>query len=248
MFEFSSRVRFSEIGPDRRMTVPSLISRLQDCGVFHLDSVGRGPEVWAEEKRGWIIVSWQVKILQLPKFGNVVTARTIPYRFHGFEGDRNYEILAAPYHNAADDAGEGGTEPVLCAVANSRWVFYDMEKQAPMRVPKEEVDRIALDPPLDMEYSPRRIRLPELQPEPAEPLRVTNSFIDTNRHVNNLKYIEIACSYLPDDFEMKELRVEYLRQCRLGEVIYPGTYRTDEALYVSLGDEEGKPYAVVMFL
>ncbi len=253
MYEFSSRVRYSEIGSDRKMTITALITRLQDCCVFQLDSVGRGPEIWQREKRGWIIVSWQVKLFELPEFGSLVTARTIPYRFHGFEGDRNFEVFASPCGGERAGTGpgaarEGGEEPVLCAVANSRWVFYDMERQIPIRVPEEEKANIPLDPPLDMECSPRRIRLPETEPVLLEPVRVTETFIDTNYHVNNLRYIEMACACLPEDFRWKELRVEYLRQCRLGETICPRVYRTDDAVYAALCSQDGAACAVVMFL
>ena len=292
MYEFSSRVRYSEIGPDMRMTPVAMITRFQDCGVFQLESLGRGPAVWANERRAWIIISWQVKILRLPRFGSVVTARTIPYRFHGFEGDRNYELYAVPYRpdaasgnmplradaagplrdagtgtgvsvagfagagpkEAPDDGASpaggspGSQEPVLCAVANSRWVFYDMEERHPIRVPAEEKDVIRLDEPLDMEYAPRKIVLPDAEPELRKPVLVTETFIDTNRHVNNLQYIEMACAYIPEDFEIRELRVEYVRQCMLGETLYPRVIRDGGRIYVSLDLKGGETCAVVEFM
>ena len=241
MYEFSSRVRYSEIGPDGRMTPVALMTRMQDCGVFHCDSVGRGPAYWKENRCGWIIVSWQVILLELPEFGNRVIARTIPYRFHGFEGDRNYEVYALP-------GGNPDEQPVRCAYANSRWVYYDLAKQRPIRVPPEEAECFPLDPPLPMECSPRKIALPDLVPEIKKPIEIMEMNIDTNQHVNNLQYIDMARAYLPADYRIGELRVEYSKQCRLGDVLYPKVYSTEKTVWVSLDAKDGSMCAAVQMI
>ena len=240
MYEFASRLRYSEIGSDGRMTPTALITRMQDCGVFHCHSVGRGPAYWAENKCGWIVVSWQVVIERLPVFGERVITRTIPYRFHAFEGDRNYQTLVVPEEDP--DA-----EPVLCAYTNSRWVWFDKALQRPARVPEAEIALFPLDPPLDMDCAPRRIELPETESEERRRIIITETDLDMNNHVNNLRYIDMARVYLPEHFEIRELRVEYIRQCRLGDILYPRVFLTEDTCYVSLESEERKPCAIIAF-
>ena len=75
-YEFTSRVRYSEIAPDGAMTLPAIVSRMQDCSVFHSDAVGRGPAFWLTDERGWIIVSWQIVFRGTPHFGEALTTRT----------------------------------------------------------------------------------------------------------------------------------------------------------------------------
>ena len=41
MFEFTSRVRYSECAPDYRLSLAGLVNYLQDCAVFHAEDVGR---------------------------------------------------------------------------------------------------------------------------------------------------------------------------------------------------------------
>lgn len=254
MYEFSSRVRYSEIGPSRTMTPTSLVTRMQDCCVFQYESLDRGPDVWEKEQQGWMIISWQVIFLRFPVFGEVITTRTIPYRFHTFEGDRNFEIYAAPgketkNRNLSD--AENGTNrdtPVLCAIANSRWVYYDMKRQRPIRVPEVELEKVKLDPQLEMDYAPRRIKLPDTEPEQMKKIEITEISIDTNKHVNNLQYIDMARAYLPPDFEIGEMRVEYIRQCRLGDKLYPKVWREENSQYISLDTEEGLPCAIIVFI
>ena len=42
MYSFESKVRYSEVGEDTRMTLYSVLNYFQDCSVFHSESVGRG--------------------------------------------------------------------------------------------------------------------------------------------------------------------------------------------------------------
>lgn len=48
MYQFKSRVRFSEVDSQLHMTLPSIINYFQDCSTFHSDSIGYGIEVMME--------------------------------------------------------------------------------------------------------------------------------------------------------------------------------------------------------
>lgn len=59
-----------------------------------------------------------------------------------------------------------------------------------------------------MEYAPRRITVPE-EYEEKEPVLVMKHHLDTNHHVNNAQYVEIVREFLPEHFQIGEMRVEY---------------------------------------
>ena len=69
MYQFKSRVRFSEVDSQLHMTLPSIINYFQDCSTFHSDSIGYGIEVMMEQGYAWILSSWQIIINRYPKFG-----------------------------------------------------------------------------------------------------------------------------------------------------------------------------------
>ncbi len=52
---------------------------------------------------------------------------------------------------------------------------------------------------LDMDYAPRKIALPE-EMEKKEYFLIVKHHIDTNHHVNNGQYVQMAMELLPDDF------------------------------------------------
>ena len=231
-YEFTSRVRYSETGADGRMTLAAMVTRMQDCCCFHSEAIGRGPTM--DRDGGWVIVSWQVLFREMPAFGTPLTTATWGYRFHGMEGDRNFVASL-----------EDGT---VCAEANARMIFFDRRLQRPVRVPQDEIELYGVEDPLTtFSYSPRRIPIPEDGRE-EETIHVHPRDIDTNGHVNNIAYIEMALPYLPENFSVKEMRVQYLQQARLGDVLRPLCTAKDGEFFVDLRNGEDKTCAVIQLL
>ena len=133
------------------------------------------------------------------------------------------------------------------AWANSVWVLMDMERQRPVKVPPELTERYGLSPRLEMEYAPRKIAEPE-DGEQMTPFRVLRSHLDTNHHVNNNQYIEMARAYLPADFRTRETRVEYKAQAHLDELVCPVVRFGQDGVTVALRNEAGKSDAVIQFI
>lgn len=232
-YEFTSRIRYSEIGPDARLTLTGLVNYLQDCAVFHSEAIGFGPEVWAKRQAAWVIASWRICIMRFPRLSEEVTTKTWSYFLHGMEGRRNLTMK--------DKDGE------MLACVDSRWVFFDMARQRPAHIPQEEIDGYGTEEMLDMGTAPRRIVMPS-EFTSKRPVKVRPTNLDTNRHVNNEQYIRMAVGYLPVDFVTGELRVEYHRQARLGDLIYPKLAAEEDGIVVSLDNEEGNPYSILKFI
>ena len=71
--------------------------------------------------------------------------------------------------------------------------------------------------------------------------------LDTNHHVNNGQYVNIAMEYLPDDFVIRQMRAEYKKQAFLDDVLHPYVVSTENDYVICLQDEAGKPYVSVEF-
>ena len=99
---------------------------------------------------------------------------------------------------------------------------------------------------LDMPYKGRKISLPE-ETEVLEAFPVRRYHIDTNEHVNNCQYVQMALEFLPADRQFRQIRVEYKKSAVLGDVIYPKRSREEERTIIELCAENGRPYAVVEF-
>lgn len=230
MYTFDSRVRYSEIDHAGNMTLPALINYFQDCSTFQSEDIGLGTEVLKAKKKAWILSYWQIVIERLPALGERITAGTFATEFKGLYGNRNFVL---------DDARGN-----RLAYANSVWVFMDMEKGRPARPEPEDVLPYGSEPALEMEYEDRKIRLPEnLEEKPSFPVRKYH--IDTNEHVNNCQYVQMALEVLPEETRVRQIRVEYKKSAVLGDVIFPKVAREENRIVTELCDENGKPYAVI---
>lgn len=233
MFRFDTVVRYSEIDANRQMTLPAILDLLQDSCTFQSEEIGLGVDYLKEHHRAWVLSSSQVVIKRYPQMGEKLATYTWPYGFKSFMGYRNFKI--------EDAAGQ------VIAYANTVWVYLDTENGRPVKAPEEVVARYQLEPPLEMEYAERKLQL-NRNMQPKEKVRVQRFYIDTNQHVNNSKYVLMAEEYLPEGFQIGELRVEYKKPAVLGDVICPSISDEEHKVLVSLENEEGKTFAVVEFL
>lgn len=231
-YQFDSRVRYSEMDMEQKLTRMALVDYFQDCSTFQSEECSNGLAYLRGQGRAWMILSWQIEILRRPRLGEKITTATWPYGFKAFYGYRNYAMY--------DAVGD------MLAKANSVWAFIDVETGHPARVTPEIIAGYQMGEKLPMEECSRKIRVPEEQVQ-RDALQVCLYHLDVNRHVNNGQYIRMAEEYLPAGFEPKRLRVEYRRQAKLHDMIVPMVHEEQDVIVVSLCDEQGSPYAIIEY-
>lgn len=232
IYTFDSRVRYSELDHRGTMSLSAMMNYFQDCSTFQSEDIGVGLSLLREKKRAWILSYWQVIFERFPRLGEKITVGTLATEFKGLYGYRNFYI--------ADEKGE------RAAVANSIWVFMDMEKGRPVKPKEEDIVPYGIEKPLDMEYEGRKITLPK-ETKSITPFPVRRTHIDTNEHVNNCQYIQMVLDILPEDIEVRRLRVDYKKSAVFGDIIFPEISREADRTVVELCDEKKSPYAVLEF-
>ena len=232
MYTFNSRVRYSEVDSDARLTLDGIINYMQDCTNFQSEDLGVGLDFHKERQIAWILNSWQIVIDEYPRMGENIIIGTQSFGYEKMFGHRNFLITK-----------EDGSR---VAIANSLWVLMDLKKNRPMIVTPEIGDVYGTHEPLEMDYAPRKIKVPEGGVK-GRKFVVQESQLDTNHHVNNGQYVQMAADYLPEETKIHEMRAEYKRSAVLGNQICPLIGKRENTWIVSLNDENGMPYAVIEF-
>jgi len=230
MFSFESDVRYSELDCEGKLSLDKLLDYFQDCSSLHSESLSVGIDYLNSQKKAWVLSSWQVVINRYPVHKERVSIGTWPYAFKSFFGYRNFTLK--------DMTGE------MMAYANSIWILLDLNTMKPVKVLPEMVEAYGLEPELPMETESRKIVVPKDMKE-ERPFEIKKYHIDTNRHVNNAKYILFAQEYLPAGFEISQMRAEYRKAAVYGDEIYPFVAEHDKKVTVVLADKDKKPYAVI---
>lgn len=232
MYTFESRIRYSEADMMGKLPIPGILNYFQDCSVFQSEELGVGVRYLAEKKRAWVLNSWQLMINRLPKECELVRTTTWASGFQKFHGTRNFVMK--------DEEGQ------MVAYANSIWVYMDLDTGRPIKPSEDEIAVYQSEPPLEMDYQPRKIKMADTWRE-CKPVRVKPDWIDSNQHVNNNRYVKAAYNELPEGMDIHQVRVEYRKSAKLGDMLLPRIAKEEERVVVTLCDEEMKPYAVTEF-
>lgn len=238
MYEFSSRIRYSETDSEGKLSLMALLDYFQDASTFHSEELGVGVDYLEENHLAWVLSAWQIVTQRFPKFGEEVIIGTFPYEFKGVMGGRNF------YMKDADGS--------MIARANSLWTLVDVQDNRLVRPTQKMLSAYTLEPKLEMEYAPRKIRIPEADQTGVvcfreEDIIVRAHHLDTNHHVNNGQFIRMAMSCLPENVSVVQMRAEYKKQAFLGDVLKPYMVREEDKYIISLRDLEDKPYVNAEF-
>ena len=232
MYSFNSRVRYSEVNKDGRLKLVSLLDYFQDCSTFHSEDAGMGTEYLAGQGLAWVLNFWQIDVMRYPQLCEQITIETCPYAFKGCLGFRNFDML--------DEQGN------RIAVANTLWTLLNLQSMRPAKPTEEMLQAYSISSKLPMEYLSRKIPV-EGEGERQDEVLVRKHHLDTNHHVNNCQYFQMAMDYLTENFKIHQMRAEYKQQARLNDVICPARAVDENKTTVLLNDQKGEPYAVVEF-
>ena len=163
-------------------------------------------------KLAWVITEQYVEITRMPCAGEKVTVETWPGKTKHVFFPRYYRLLE-----------ENGGE---LAKGCSEWVLMDEEKRS-LAFPSIygiHADAVITGNEIPM---PRSVRRPVL--EKTLTFTVPPDAIDSNGHMNNAAYFDLADEVIPmaDDVAPKSMHIQYFKELRQGDVIEVGYSSSD---------------------
>ena len=209
MYSYDARIRYSETDADLKLSMVGLVKYFQDATIFDSESGKAGMTYLNPRNLVWVLSSWQIEINRMPNLNEVVTITTIPYEFKSFMGFRNFLMETA----------DGET----LAKATSLWTLINMQTGKPEKPDEFILSAYELGEKIEMNYKPRKIHV-EGDAQVLDGFKVLPTQIDSNHHVNNAEYVNMAVACLPERKQIREMRVEYKTSAYLGDVIVPYIY------------------------
>ncbi len=207
-YKTSLPVHYYEINAHREASPVALLNYLEEAAIRHSESVGCGIDRLLEAGQVWMLARWSLHMNRYPRWNEEVTIETWPSEFERFYATREFRIT-------------GGRDEPLGA-ASTRWIFFDLNRKRPVRVPPEIMERYGTNPQRMVEDT-----FPEL-PALDRPLhemdfRVRLSDIDTNDHVNNTRYVEWLLETVPRpvhaDYFASVIEAAYKKETDYGTTI-----------------------------
>jgi acyl-ACP thioesterase len=184
----------------------SVLSYMAETSSWHSDNVGVGHKLLNANGYGWMLNRWEVEIYSLPSAKEEVTVQTWTSGFDKFYAERQFCMK--------DSSGAD------IAKASTQWIFLEMGKKRPRRVPDEIKEKYNFINEMNFsEYT-------ELKPfdfEPGKIITTRRSDIDNNNHVNNIRYVEWMFEGIPQadiiNKELFKIAIKFNKEIRLGDEV-----------------------------
>ena len=228
-------IGFSDVSPNMGALNSTILKLFENVCCLQGESVGDG---FSDTPGRWFLTAYRVKIFDRPKYGDYVVTRTWSRGMKGVAASREFEILR---------------DGKLAAAALSNWARLNSETGRLERMSDEAFARYESEPE---RTNFGEMWLPKLKAHPEEiscrEFTVTRNLTDPNRHMNNVRYLDLASEVLPDsafgDGEPDEFDITYRKAFALGEsgiISYEHDESTETAAFLSADRSETK--AIVKF-
>ncbi|MEL7565830.1 MAG: acyl-ACP thioesterase domain-containing protein [Dehalobacterium sp.] len=206
--ELNYRIHFYEIDYRKRILPAAIINYFQDIAIMQSEELGVGIDFLAEHNLAWSLIQWDIKIHKYPVLGQEVKVFTRPVAFDKFYAYREFRVM--------------GPQDELMADAYSLWVLKDVAKKRITKIPAFMFETYGITtgniPEKEM-VKPWEISRIDSEKE----FLVRYSDIDTNRHVNNVKYFEWAIETMPLETVVKcileKIRISYKKGTLFGDKV-----------------------------
>ena len=235
--EFTIGVRDVQNG--NLATNKAILGYMEEIASTHSAKVGFGLLDIHTKKKAWILMDWKLKVISRPKYGEKIIintwARPIENKLSTY---RDFEMY--------------DTKNNLLALATSKWVLFDLEKN---RITKIEEELLSVYNP-ENKYVFENPMLEKIK-EPDEYINSINyevrrTDIDVNNHMHNLNYLDLAYEALPKDVydkgNLNNVRIMYKHQICLGDSVecYYTFYENNHVVCIK-NSKSGNIHAILIF-
>lgn len=209
VYKKEHQIKYYECDTTQKMTVSMLLNIMLHVSGEQSYSLGVGDEVLAEKGLAWIILQYEVNVDRMPAFYETINITTQATSYNKLFCYRTFKVY--------DEEGN------LCVTVNSTFALMNIKERKMARVPDEIVA------PYGSEFSKKLIRSPKPEKVDEETMlskeyRVRYLDIDSNRHVNNSKYVEWVMDTLDLEFltshEIENMTIKFEKEVHYGQLIH----------------------------
>ena len=185
----------------------SLMNYLWDVVVSQSDSLGETDNGLVNNCI-WVLLKYDLDIIEYPKFRDVITVETDIVGVKKLYGYRSFTI-------------KDSKENILISGLSTA-ILIDFEKRKPVKISSEQYEVYGIEKELE-ENIPLDDFLNIDEIKYSKDYHVRYSDVDINKHVNNVKYMEIAIDTLPRDiinnYKISNIKVLFKKEATDGDTL-----------------------------
>ena len=205
-------IHYYEVDIHKKVLMTSIMNYFEDMAMYQSERLNIGIDYLSVNKIAWVLYKWDITMDSYPLLNEIIKVKTFAYSSNKFFAYRKYEIF--------------DTNNNMVGQANSVWILINTDRRRPMRITKDINEAYGIDAsnnaPIDIENI---LSISKVDLEKSFDVRYSD--IDTNMHVNNVKYAAWALETVPKDvvvnYELRNIKVTYEKETTYGEIIKVST-------------------------
>ena len=234
IFTSKKQIEYLDVDKNNKLTNKAIINIMQDVAGGHSESIHNGLNDKEKIGTAWILLNWKVEVFNRPRYKDILTVNTWPRKLEKCFSYRDFEIYC-------------GEE--LVAKAESKWVLVDAKTGRITRIPLDVIEKYKPDDKRVFEEAIEE----KLQEPKASKLTyeetVCRTKIDTNNHLNNVYYLDLAIESLPEEVyeteKLNNLEIMYKKASKYKEKLQCYYAKEEGKHVVAIKDQENNIHAIV---
>ena len=198
--------RWHDTDAGRVLRPGAMLTYFEETADLHVRSVGKSLDDMRDENRVGFILSRMSIVFHRPVVADIdLLVQTWTCEGRGFSTERDFRAL-------------DGDEVV--AESTSMWALVDVESHRPVKIANAPFE-FRHEPPLTLDV-PARVSIPkDLILEKVGERRIVYSDIDYNMHMNNTRYPDMLCDFMPDmgGKRMSRVTMSFVHEAALGHTL-----------------------------
>ena len=210
-FDKEFELRYFEMNKSGEASPITMLTMLQETAADHCHSIGHSLFSLMSQDLGWVLLSGIMQMERYPKYKEKIIIRTWISKYHAIRGFRENIIYDENYN--------------VIGSAKGLWVFYDIEKRRPAKIHSDFKERWSSSEEECIEHTITN-KIEAITSDMAENLKefkVNMYDTDTNKHVNNIRYLQWLMESIPDDiidnYYLYSIDGRFIAEAQYGDVI-----------------------------
>jgi acyl-ACP thioesterase len=218
MFEKQFELRYFEMGQQGEASPVTILTLLEEAAADHCLSIGYSLYDLLEKGIGWVLLSGCMVMERYPEYKEKITIRTWLSELGTCRGTRENIIL--------DEQG------AVIGRARGFWLFFNIKRRRPARIFDEILERWTINSKECLKNKDQQKIEPIKAAKYKKEFLVHRYDMDSNEHVNNLRYLQWAMEAIPDEI-INNCYLHTIDGCFVGEAQYGHTIE-------SLTEQDGR--------
>lgn len=93
IYKENFKIGLKDVWEKEEVSNIALLEYLENIAAYHSDSVGYGVNTTDETNFNWLLLDWKLKVINRPKYGNILTIQTWSRKIEKFYAYRDFKIL-----------------------------------------------------------------------------------------------------------------------------------------------------------